>query len=183
LGRCLLRSFRSLCSRGNSPIDFLSYLISGVTVDPAKITRSLFLLMLLPLAGGLALKAWYEAAATRLKPVLDWVCNASLVPLVLLLAAVNIDKILHVFGTRGILAGLLFITLGFAVGWVLGGPDIKTRRVLALGTGQRNVAAAFVIGNESFSDPEVVIMIIAVTIVGLLTLIPVCQMSAKQSGR
>jgi BASS family bile acid:Na+ symporter len=160
----------------------LPLLLSGVTVDPAKIARLLFLLMLLPLAAGLALKARDEAAAAWLKPVLDWVCNASLVPLVLLLAAVNIDKILHVFGSRGILAGFLFIAFGFAIGWVLGGPGTKTRRILALGTGQRNVAAALVVGNESFSDPEVVIMIIVVTIVGLLTLLPVCRVLAKQSG-
>ena len=34
----------------------------------------------------------------------------------------NINNVLAVFGTRGILAGLLFIAIGFAVGWLLGGP-------------------------------------------------------------
>jgi BASS family bile acid:Na+ symporter len=52
------------------------------------------------------------------KPVLDWISNASLILLVLLITAANIDKVLQVFGTRGILAGLLFITLGFETGWV-----------------------------------------------------------------
>jgi hypothetical protein len=52
------------------------------------------------------------------KLVLDRVPNATLVPMVLLLAVANIDKILHVFGTRGILAGLLLIALGFGVGWM-----------------------------------------------------------------
>ena len=52
--------------------------------------------------------------------MLDWVSNVSLVPMVLLLAAANIDKILHVFGTRGILARFLLIALGFGIGWMLG---------------------------------------------------------------
>jgi bile acid:Na+ symporter, BASS family len=142
----------------------LPFLLPEVTVDPAKIARSLSLLMLLPLAAGLALKAQYEDAAARIKPVLDWVTNASLVPLVLLVTAVNFDKILHVFGTRGILAGFLFIALGFGLGWMLGGPGTDTRRVLALATGQRNVAAALVFASQSFSDPRVIIMVIVVTV-------------------
>ena len=101
--------------------------------------------------------------------MLDWASNVILVPMVLLLAVANIDKILHVFGTRGILAGLLLIAPGFGIGWILGGPGSDTRRALALGTGQRNIAAALVVASESFSDPSVVIMVIVVTIVGLLT--------------
>ena len=111
--------------------------------------------------------------------MLDWVSNVILVPMVLLLAVANIDKILHVFGTRGILAGLLLIALGFGIGWMLGGPSVDTRRALALGTGQRNVAAALVVASESFSDPSVVIMVIVVTIVGLLTLMPLCHVLAN----
>jgi len=76
------------------------------------------------------------------KPVLDWISNASLILLVLLITAANIDKVLQVFGTRGILAGLLFIALGFRTGWLLGGSDGDTRRVLALGTGQRSWSQA-----------------------------------------
>ena len=36
-----------------------------------------------------------------MKPVLDWISNASLILLVLLITAANIDKVLQVFGTRG----------------------------------------------------------------------------------
>jgi len=157
----------------------LPLLLPGVTVSSAKIAGWLFVLTLLPLAGGLALQTLYGEIAARVKPVLDWVSNVSLVPIVLLLAAANIEKILHIFGTRAILAGLLLIALGFGMGWMLGGPGIDTRRALALGTGQRNTAAALVVASESFSDPSVVIMVIAVTIVGLLTLMPLCHVLAN----
>jgi len=157
----------------------LPLLLPGINVDSRKIAGWLFLLTLLPLAGGLVLRAWYGEVAARVKPVFDWVSNVILVPMVLLLAVANIDKILHVFGTRGILAGFLLIALGFGIGWILGGPGIDTRRTLALGTGQRNVAAALVVASESFSDPSVVIMVIVVTIVGLLTLMPLCHALAN----
>ena len=145
----------------------LPLLLPGVSVNPAKIARSLFLLMLLPLAGALAVKARFAVAAARTKPVLDRVSNLSLILLVLLITATNINNVLAVFGTRGILAALLFIAVGFGVGWLLGGPGMDTRRVLALGTAQRNIAAALVVGGQSFSDPKVVVMIIVVAIVGL----------------
>ena len=157
----------------------LPLLLEGVSVDPWKIARSLILLMLLPLAVGLALKAYYEAMAARVKPALDWISNVSLILLVLLISAANIDKVLDVFGTRGILAGLLFIAFGFAIGWLLGGPGNDTRRVLALGTAQRNIAAALVVGSQSFSDPKVVVMVIVIAIVGLI-LMPLSRALANR---
>jgi BASS family bile acid:Na+ symporter len=135
--------------------------------------------MLLPLAAGLALKARYEDLAGRVKPVFDWISNVSLILLVLLITAANIDKVLQVFGTRGILAGLLFIALGFGIGWLLGGPEGDTRRVLALGTGQRNIAAALVVASQSFSDPKVIVMVIVVAIVGLIILMPLSRALAN----
>jgi len=158
----------------------LPLLLPGVTVDPWQIARSLVLLMLLPLATGLALKARYGDLAARMKPALDWISNASLILLVSLITAANIDKVLQVFGTRGILAGLLFIALGFGTGWLLGGPNADTKRVMALGTGQRNIAAALVVGSQSFSDPRVVVMVIVVAIVGLIILMPLSRALANR---
>ena len=157
----------------------LPLLLPGVSVDPWKIARSLVLLMLLPLAAGLALKA-VQDLARRVKPVLDWISNVSLILLILLITAANIDKVLQVFGTRGILAGLLFIALGFGIGWLLGGPDADRKRVMALGTGQRNIAAALVVASQSFRDPKVVVMVIVVAIVGLIILMPLSRALGKR---
>ena len=157
----------------------LPLLLPGVTVDPWNIARSLALLMLLPLAAGLALKARYEDLARRVKPVLDLISNISLILLVFLITAANNDKVLQVFGTRGILAGLLFIALGFGIGWLLGGSDGDTRRVMALGTSQRNIAAALVTASQSFSDPKVFVMVIVVAIVGLIILMPLSHALAN----
>ena len=158
----------------------LPLLLPGVTVHPWNIARSLLLLMLLPLVIGLVLKARYGDLAERVKPVLDWISNISLILLVSLITAANIDKVLQVFGTRGILAGLLFIALGFGTGWLLGGPNADTKRVMALGTGQRNIAAALVVASQSFSDAKVVVMVIVVAIVGLIILMPLSRALANR---
>jgi BASS family bile acid:Na+ symporter len=161
----------------------LPLLLPGVAVNPAKIARSLLLLMLLPLAVALVVRARFAEVAARVKPALDRLSNLSLILLGLLITLANMNSVLAVFGTRGILAGLLFIAIGFAIGGLLGGPDVNTRRVLALGTSQRNIAAALVVGSQSFSDPKVVVMVVVVAIVSLLILMPLSRKLARhQSG-
>lgn len=160
----------------------LPLLLPGVKVNPMQIAQSLVLLMLLPLGIGLFLRSRFEAFAARVKPWLDWLSNISLILLIGLITAANIDKVLQVFGTRGILAGLLFIAIGFCIGWLLGGPGNDTKRVLALGTAQRNIAAALVVASQSFSDPKVVVMVIVVAIVGLVTIMPFARMLSRRGA-
>jgi BASS family bile acid:Na+ symporter len=161
----------------------LPLLLEGVSVDPLKIVRSLILLMLLPLAVGLAIKARLGVTAARVKPLLDLVSNLSLILLTALIWIVNFDKILGMFGTRAILGSILFIVLGYCIGHLLGGPGLDTRRVLALGTAQRNIAAALLVGGQNFSDPQVVVMLIVVADVGLLILLPLARVLAKRSQK
>ncbi|HET9385209.1 MAG TPA: bile acid:sodium symporter [Gemmatimonadales bacterium] len=156
----------------------LPVLLPGVTVDPWKIGRSLFLLMLLPLAIGLAGRAWLPAFASRVKPVLNRLSSLSLTVLMVAITGANLRNVLSVFGTGGIIAGLLLIALGFGAGWLLGGPGRDTRSVLALGTAQRNIAAALVVGS-GFADPKVVVMVVVVAIVGLFVLMPTARLLSR----
>lgn len=159
----------------------LPLFLPGVSVNPAKIAVSLVLLMLLPLAGALVVNAKLPAAAARVKPVVDRLSTLGLVLVVLLLVVANFSNVLSLFGTGAILAGLLFIALGYAVGWALGGPGADTRLVLGLGTAQRNIAAALVVGGQSFSNPSVVVMVVVVAVVSLLILLPLSRVVARNS--
>src|SRR5213079_3544966 len=109
----------------------LPLLLSGVSVDSGKIARSLVLVMLLPLAVGLVAKTWLAAAVERIRSVLLRIANVSLILFTLLLIIVNFRSVLGIFGTRGILGGLLFIAISFGIGCFLGGPDPDGRRVVA----------------------------------------------------
>jgi bile acid:Na+ symporter, BASS family len=160
----------------------LPLMLKGVSVDPMKIARSLVLLMLLPLIAGLIVKARYEAVAARGAPLLNRVSSLSLALMIVLLLVTNMRNIVDLFGTRGILASVIFLLFGCGVGWLLGGPGFDTRGVLALGTAQRNIAAALVVGGQNFSDPKVVVMIVVVAIVGLLVLMPFARMFSKATA-
>ncbi len=159
----------------------LPLLLQGVSVDPMKIARSLLLLMLLPLGAGLALNAWFGSISERLRPPLNRISSLSLALLIVLLLATNIQNVLALFGTRGIFASVLFLFLGVGIGWLLGGPGLGTKGVLALGTAQRNIAAALVVGGKDF-DAKVLVMIVVVAVVGLLILMPLARVLGARSA-
>jgi BASS family bile acid:Na+ symporter len=159
----------------------LPLMLEGVSVDPVKIARSLVFLMLLPLAIGLLVKARLSGLAAIAQPSLSRLSILSLALLIALLLITNMQNVLSLYGTRGVLASVLFIAAGSAIGWVLGGPQPDTRGVIALGTAQRNIAAALVVGGQNFKDPRVIVMVVVVAIVGLLLLMPFARYLAKLS--
>jgi BASS family bile acid:Na+ symporter len=153
----------------------LPLLLPGVSVNPAEIARSLVLLMLLPLGSALAVRANSPTIAAKIKPFFDKTSNLGLIALMSLQTLFNVRSVIAVFGTGGILAGVVFLGVGVAAGWVLGGSTRDTQSVMGLGTAQRNIAAALVVGNQSFEDPNVVVMVVVVAIVGFLTLMPLAR--------
>jgi BASS family bile acid:Na+ symporter len=153
----------------------LPLLLEGVSVDATKIARSLVVLMLLPLGVGLLVKARFCDVADRMRTPLNRISSLSLVLLIVLLLVTNIRSLIGLFGTRGILASILFILVGVGIGWPLGGPTFGTKGVLALGTAQRNIAAALVVGGKNFDDPNVLVMVVVVAVVGLLILMPLAR--------
>ena len=157
---------------GYMPI-VMPLLLEGVSIDPMEIARSLIVLMLLPLVIGLAVRARLAAAAERAAPVLNRVSTLSLILMVVLMLVTNLRNIIDLFGTRGVLASIVFLLVGFGLGWLLGGPGRDTRSVLAMGTAQRNIAAALVVGGQNFDEPRVVVMVVVVAIVGLVVLMSI----------
>src|SRR5215472_2260740 len=157
----------------------LPLVLEGVSVDPMKIGRSLVLLMMLPLAIGLVVKARLSGLAAKVQPSLSKLSTLSLALLIVLLLITNMQNVLSLYGTRGVLASILFIAAGSGMGWLLGGPQSDTRGVMALGTAQRNIAAALVVGGQNFKDPKVIVMVVVVAIVGLLLLMPLARYLSK----
>jgi BASS family bile acid:Na+ symporter len=164
---------------GYMPI-VLPQLLNGVSVDATRIARALVLLMLLPLALGLGVKAGHEVTAERVRPLLERTSSGSLVLLTVLIFTANVNNLIALFGTRGVLASVLFLAMGAGIGWLLGGPVSDIRGVMALGTAQRNIAAALVVGGQNFQDPKVVVMVVVVAIVGLLLLFPLARALAAR---
>jgi hypothetical protein len=82
-----------------------------------------------------------------------------------------VSNILGLIGTGGMLALLLFIIASFALGFVLGLRDPGMRSVMGLGTAQRNISAALVVGAQNFTDPNVITTLLVGAILLLLLLL------------
>ena len=89
---------------------------------------------------------------------------------------------LGLFGSGAILATLILLLIALAGGYLLGGPGQDTRRVLALGTGQRNMAAGFAIATSNFADqPDVLVFLAAAGLVGMVVVMPVAAEFGKRA--
>ena len=161
----------------------LPLLLRGVTVNPWDIARPLIFLMLIPLAVALFVKARYVRRADSLAPYLAKASNIALVLLVAAGLLANLDSILGIVGTTGILAGLLFLAACFVIGFLFGGKQEAIRPVLGLGTAQRNLSAALVIATANFAeDPEVIVMVLVLGLVSLLALLITANLLGKRKN-
>ena len=176
-----LMAFLMIVSLGFMPLA-LPMMLPGVSVDPMKIATSLFVTMALPLAVALATRARLPQIAVRAMPPLDKVSSFALALCMILLVMANIRSLLGVFGERAILASLLLVAIGYGVGWLVGGPGIITRRTLGMGTAGRNIGAALVVANQSFSDPKVLVVVIVFTVVTVVVLFPLASALGRQAS-
>lgn len=158
----------------------LPFLIPGLQANPWDIARPLVLLIVLPMALGIAVKCCAAVIAARVAPILSKISNLFLVLLVVLLVSLNIRALVGVIGS-GAIAAVGIFTIGLLVaGWFSGGADRPTRGVLGLATAGRNFGAALVPAASSFRDPAVTIMIIVGAIVAMVVLFPVAAWARKR---
>ncbi len=150
----------------------LPQVVVGAQVDSLRIARFLVLLMLLPLVGGLMLRARRPVFADRLRPILDRVSTSFLIAAIIVVMTVNFDAVVRISGSGAIAAALLFTLLAALAGWSLGTGGVARRSVLGLGAGFRNVPVALIVTLQNFEDPDVSVMVIITTFVALLVLVP-----------
>ena len=149
----------------------LPLLLGDVEVNPWDIAQSLIIMMLIPLAVGLFIKARYEEAADKIQPTFGMASNIALLVLVVLGLVLNFSSMIALVGTFGILAGILFVLISVLVGYFMGGSDPGDRSVMGLGTAQRNVSAALVVAAQNFGA-DVITYVLVMAIISLVLLMP-----------
>jgi predicted Na+-dependent transporter/heat shock protein HslJ len=160
----------------------LPLVLEGVEVNPRDIAGSLVVLMLIPLGIGLFVRSRYQENAGHLQETFGQAANLALLVMMVALLVLNYKNMISLIGTGGIIAGVAFIVAAFAVGYVLGGPGAGSRSVLGLGTGQRNISAAFVVAAQNFDDPNVLVMLMVVSLIGLVILMPLGAELGKRAA-
>jgi BASS family bile acid:Na+ symporter len=149
----------------------LPLLLGDVEVSPWDIAQSLIIMMLIPLAVGLFIKARYEDAAAKIQPTFGMAANIALITMMVLGLVLNFNSMIALVGTFGILAGIIFILISLIIGYLLGGSDRGDKSVMGLGTAQRNISAALVVAAQNFSS-DVITYLLVIAIIGLVVLMP-----------
>jgi bile acid:Na+ symporter, BASS family len=158
-------------------------LLPGVKVHPFSIAVSLVLTMLVPLGLALVVRARYPEPAGHLRPIMGQASNAALLLVLVTSLLANFRQLIGVIGTGGVLAALILIGGGVLIGYLLGGPGGGTRTVLGLGTGQRNISAALLVSTQSFTNPNVLAMVLVASTVGLFFLVPLACELGRRAAR
>jgi BASS family bile acid:Na+ symporter len=160
----------------------LPQLISGVNVEAWRVAQPLIMMILVPFIVGLLLKVRYPGVAAKLEPPLDRFSSVCLIVVIVAVVALYRASLISAVGEGAIGACLLFLALLMATGYLLGGPDVRTRRVLALGSGQRNIEAVLLIASTSVSDPKVMVMAVIAALVILIVLLGTTATFRHRSG-
>ena len=156
----------------------------GVEVNPLDIAQSLIVMMLIPLAIGLFVNTRYEETAAKVRPTFGQASNIALLVLTVLGLVLNFRAMIDLVGSLGILAGIIFIVLSLVVGFLLGmlgSPEGGTRSVMGLGTAQRNISAALVVGAQNF-DSDVITYLMVIAVIGLVVLMPTAGELGKRAA-
>ncbi len=149
----------------------LPLLLGDVEVNPWDIAQSLIIMMLIPLAIGLFIRARYEEAAAKIQPTFAMAANIGILVLAVLGLVLNFSSMIALVGSFGILAGIIFIVFALVIGYLLGGSDPGIKSVMGLGSGQRNISAALVVAAQNF-DADVITYLMVVAIIGFIVLFP-----------
>lgn len=156
--------------------------LRGVSYTPSS-TLALGLPLLstlfVPILVGLAVRAAAPRWAVRLVPIGGKLASIALVVVLVSTFGANFDDLLALLQTGAIPAAVLLTVSAFVVGNLLSRRERST--VLGLGTAQRNVAGSMVIASRDFDAPDVLVMVSACALTGLLVLFPMAWLLGKRA--
>jgi len=120
----------------------------------------LFLLIIVPALVGRGLQRLIPQHAPNLGL---WLGRLSIV--IFIIAAVMAGRYkspaIKLMGTSGIVAIVLLILCSWALGWFMGGPEVRNRKVLAISSSIRNIGVCLPIATNYFAGTDVYIPILA----------------------
>ena len=156
----------------------LPYMLEGVEVHSWDIAKSLIITMLTPLILALLIRAFFEKIAKVLQGWFAKLTNLAMLLVIITLVILNTSHLIAMVGYP-LLAILLFLIVSMLIGYFLVGKEKSIKVVSALGTGQRNISAALLVATQNFDNPEITIMLVAMSIFGLFIMMPYAKKMKK----
>ena len=158
--------------------------LRGLTYLPAStmaLAVPLLSTMILPVVVGLIGKALAPGWAARLAPLFGKLATVTLVLTVITTFGAHLHEVIRILTTGALPAALLLFLGAFGIGALLSRGDRSI--VLGLATSQRNIAAAMVVASRSFADREILVMVTASSLIGLVALFPIAWLVSRREPR
>jgi bile acid:Na+ symporter, BASS family len=152
-----------------------------LAVSPGTIARIVFMMIVVPLVAGMAVRALLPSAAARLEVPVRRVATVVLVVAALLLLAGTWGAVWHAIGGGTAIALAAFVASGLAVGHFLGGPEREHSTVLALSTASRHPAIALSIAAVNFPNEQFVGVVLLYLLIATLVCIPYIVWQRRRS--
>ena len=160
----------------------LPYMLPGTEVNSLGIARSLVTLMIIPLFLALLFRQRFEKAAAKMHHPAKLITDISLLMLMVALVGLNYRNLLRMFDMT-MVAIILLLVGTTIIGYFMGGKDKDKKVVMSLCTGQRNISAALLVAAENFKDKEIILTLVAISIIGLLFRVPYARWIGKRTAR
>jgi len=132
----------------------------GVTFNFFSVLVVLVATITLPMALGVAVNHWRPAVARLVLRPVEVVSEAVGALSLAFVTAVEFQTVLAT-GWKALLVMMLISELALLAGYWVGGPEKAARRVVALGTSNRNIALAVLVAISSFAGTPVVGAVVA----------------------
>jgi predicted Na+-dependent transporter len=149
--------------------------VSGASISASSILGNLLLLVLIPLAIGLLVRARYAAHAAKWQVELAKVSNLALVLALVAGISVNWQAIVSLFGSWVLLASALTAIVSVVLGGLVGYASAETRTTTGLVSGLRFGALGLIIigtqlhGNADYLGPAIVFSLVDLILVLFLS--------------
>ena len=156
-------------------------MVPEADVSAGAIAGELAMTLLVPLAIGLFVHHRTADFARRARPIFGKIATVALIVLFVSIVALNLPAIGEMIVSLALVAAVLFLLGTFAIGYLVARPGRGRRTVLALGTAQRNVAAATLVASQSIADRGALLMVTFVSVLELLVLFPFARRLRKRA--
>ena len=161
----------------------LGVFLPDVHFDVKHLLLKLFLTIVAPLLLGLFIRSRWEKLAHAAEKPLHLISRVFVIALTLIIILLYYKPIIALFGTYAILAALVSVVGGFAIGYLLGWPDRSNRLAMAYMHGARSASIAVMVAADVFREqPQVILMLATVTLFILGLLIPASYLLKIKPG-
>lgn len=157
----------------------LPLIIEGVSVDSWAIASGLIMQMILPLALGMVVLTVAEHFTAIIQPWIARISNIALYTMLVATILGNLNALGDLRMWAAIGTGILALLVAFFVGHNTGLGKETDSQIGALGTAQRNTAAAVIVAQSNFADPLVLLTTVLLNTIMMFILLFVATLMSK----